>query len=391
MSPLSDRPDFAAWGRERFSATYLVQGSESVARAAAELIAIDQTVETAQEALPPEIREHLVGRIEAFEHAPNGSLVRISFPAILFGQDCAELLHVLFGTSSLRPHVRLVQFDFPSSGAAGWTGPRLGILGLRERLGIWNRPLVCAVLKPLGRSAQELSELAEEFVSGGVDLVKDDQGLADHSFCPFEERVKRCAARIAAAAARRGRPCLYAPHVSGPFDTVRRRAVYAKQAGAGALLIAPGLTGFDALRALARDEEFGLPVLSHPALLGTYTVTRTAGIAPALLYGGFPRMAGADVSIYPSYGTGYAMEREDCAAVAEACRKPMASLAATCPAAAGRMGLAQIPEMWELYGRDLLFILGSAIQSHPKGVAAACQEFMRAVTAQAASRSLSAS
>lgn len=388
MKPQADSPDLASFAGERFSAAYLVQGSESEARASAELICIDQTVEAAEEALTPAIRAHLLGRIESFAPTAGGGYrVGVSYPAALFGQDCAQLLNVLFGTSSLRRNVQLIHFDLPPAALVGWAGPRFGLRGLRECLGVWDRPLVCAVLKPLGRFPRELSELAEHFVLGGVDLVKDDQGLADHPFCPFEERVARCADSVASAARRRGRRCLYAPHISGSADNIRGRAGFAKRAGAGGLLIAPGLTGFDAVRTLAADDELALPILCHPAMLGIHTATASAGIAPSVLFGQLPRLAGADASIYPSYGTGYAMERADCAAVADACRRPWGPIEALFPTAAGRMGLRQLPELCEFYGREVLFILGSAIHSHPKGIAAACEEFLRAVAAQSASQS----
>jgi ribulose-bisphosphate carboxylase large chain len=145
------------------------------------------------------------------------------------------------------------------------------------------------------------------------------------------------------------------------------------------------LTGFDAMRALAADDGIGLPLMSHPALLSLHLQGSPSGMAPEAQFGLLPRLAGADVSIYPSYGTGYAMARADCAAVADACRQPWGSVASMFPTAAGRMGLAQVPELCELYGRDVLFILGSAIQSHPKGATAACEEILRAVTEQTAS------
>eukprot|EP00976_Prorocentrum_cordatum_P117503 1196317-Prorocentrum_minimum.AAC.1 len=36
------------------------------------------------------------------------------------------------------------------------------------------------------------------------------------------------------------------------------------QAGAGAVLMLPGITGFDVMRMLAMDDEFNLPILCHP-------------------------------------------------------------------------------------------------------------------------------
>jgi ribulose-bisphosphate carboxylase large chain len=212
-----------------------------------------------------------------------------------------------------------------------------------------------------------------------VDFIKDDQGLADQPFCRFEERVSRCAEAIAKEAGQRGRPCLYLPHVSGPAAVVRRRAEQAKEAGAGGLLIAPGLTGFDALHDVASDDTIGLPIASHPAFLGTYASNPDTGLSPAVLYGLLPRLAGADVSIYPGFAGGYGMSHDDCLAVATNCRKEWDRRLPTAPTAAGRVGIESVREYTDLYGPDVLFILGSRIQQHGSSLARATEEFMRAV------------
>jgi hypothetical protein len=53
-----------ALGEARITAVYHVGGSEKEARAKAELICIDQTVEASEEVLTPDLRERIVGRIE---------------------------------------------------------------------------------------------------------------------------------------------------------------------------------------------------------------------------------------------------------------------------------------------------------------------------------------
>jgi ribulose-bisphosphate carboxylase large chain len=367
-------------GEGRITAVYQVTGSEKDARAKADLICIDQTVEASEEVLTPDLRERIVGRIEEFCPVSAGRYaVTIVYAGDLIGHDCASLLNVLFGTSSLRTGVRLLSFDLAKSLLSAWRGPRFGMQGLREATGVQDRALVCAVLKPLGRSPQELADLAFRFTLGGVDLIKDDQGLMDQSFCPFDERIVRCAEAITKGAAERGRPCLYLPHVSGPPDRIRRRAQRAKQAGAGGLLVAPGLTGFDALRTLAEDDAASLPIMSHPAFLGSYAVNPDSGIAPAALYGQLPRLAGADVSIYPGYGTGYVMAKADCSAIAAACRSAWHHLQPAFPTAAGRIGFEQAAELGSFYGRDVVFILGSRIQQDPRGLIAATQRFVNEV------------
>ena len=275
--------------------------------------------------------------------------------------------------------MRLTSWDLPASLSSRWRGPRFGVQGLREATGVSRRALVCAVLKPLGRSPRELAELAYQFTLGGADLIKDDQGLMDQSFCPFDERVAQCAEAVAKGMAQTGRPCLYFAHVSGPLEVMRLRARRARDAGAQGLLIAPGLTGFDALKTLAEDDSLALPILSHPSFVGTYAVDQDSGIAPAALYGQLPRLGGADVSIYPSYGAGFAMTKEECLRIAAACRSPWHHIRPMLPTAAGRIGFEQVGEFGPFYGRDVVFILGSRIQQDPQGLIAATRRFIKEV------------
>ena len=42
----------------------------------------------------------------------------------------------------------------------------------------------------MGLPAHALADLAYQFALGGIDIIKDDHGLADQSFAPFKERVE---------------------------------------------------------------------------------------------------------------------------------------------------------------------------------------------------------
>lgn len=368
----------------RFAVVYRLRGREAEARARADVLCVDQTVEAPAELLTGAIREQIVGRVEYFKALQADCYEAvISFPLELLGSTCAQLLAVVFGISSLKPGVRVARLNLPDTALKGWRGPRFGQAGLRELVKVPHRPLVCGVLKPLGLSPIELADLAYQFGLGGLDLVKDDQGLADQPFCPFDERVARCAEAVTEANRETGRHCLYVAHVSGPWEMMCHRARAAKQAGAGGLLVCPGLTGFDALRHLAQDDTLALPILSHPNLLGSYYVHPESGIAPAVLFGRLPRLAGADVSIYPNFGLEFPISREDCRAIASACHSPWGQLNPIFPTAAGRMGIERVPEMCELYGHEALFILGSSIQRERAGLVKACRTFVDRVTRHA--------
>ena len=189
---------------------------------------------------------------------------------------------------------------------------------------------------------------------------------------------------IAKASAQRGRPCLYFAHISGALDSMRQRALQAKRFGATGLLVAPGLTGFDALRVLALDENLGLPIASHPSFLGAYISGRGQGLAPAVGYALLPRLSGTDMAIYPGFGGGYSMSNEDCASVAVNCRKPWGTIHPAMPAVGGRIEVHRIAELTTTMGQDAVFVLGSRIQQDQRGVSAAVKEF-QLVLAQSSS------
>ena len=366
---------------DRFSVEYHLAGTESQARSMADRLCADQTIEAPLSLLQScQIPAGLLGLVEEFSHEEESRhRARISFPVELFGHSFAQMLHTLFGTASLTPQVQVADIHLPAQLPEGWPGPRHGISGIRTMTDVANRPLACAVLKPLGLSPEALAELAHSFARGGVDMVKDDQGLGDHAFSPFEERVQRCVASIRDASRSTGRTCLYFPHVIGTLEDIRNQAQFAKQAGADGILLSPGLMGYQALHDLSRHTSNALPIMSHPAFLGTYAMTPTQGIAPSVLYGRLPRLAGADITIYPTYGSNFPISRRDCTQIASACTNSWGPLQPILPTAAGRMGGDRIREMYELYGRDCVFILGSQIRESSEGIAASCERFMQSL------------
>ncbi len=365
----------------RFTVEYLLRGTEAQARRAAELLCLDQTIEAPADILPSTPNStDILGRIEIFTIKQTDRFrLTVSYPVELFGSTCAQLLHTLFGTTSMKRGIRLTEFDLPDPLPDGWPGPRFGRTGMRVLTDVPQRPLICAVLKPLGLSPQALADLALQFALGGVDVIKDDQGLADHPFCPFAERIERCAEAVARANHETGRRCLYAPHVTGPWELLHAQCLLAKQAGAGGLLTCPGLTGYDTLHKIACDDAIALPIMSHPAMLGSYYVSPDSGIAPSVLFGQLPRLAGADVTIFPIYGLEFPISREDCEAIAVSCGRSWGSLKPIFPTAAGRMGVERVKEMVEVYGPDVVFVLGSHVRRYPEGFARACRQFVAEV------------
>src|SRR5207245_10932009 len=176
---------------------------------------------------------------------------------------------------------------------AHFTGPRHGIDGIRRRLHAARRPLTCAALKPQGLSCEALAELCHTLAANGVDVVKDDHGLADQSYSPFAKRVAACQRAIARAERETGRPHIYAPSLVSSPQALIEQAQIARAEGVGAVLLAPALIGMPVFHELV-TVHLDVPVIAHPAYAGAVRV------APPLLLGKIFRWLGADAVIFPN-------------------------------------------------------------------------------------------
>lgn len=366
---------------ERFSVLYRIAGGESLAMERARDILIEQTVEFPAELVPEgKIRNEILGRIESFEPAGGESFdVRISFCVESAGNELPQLLNVVFGNISMKPGIRVMRLLLSEKILSLFRGPRFGISGLRKLLDVSDRPLLCTALKPMGLCAEDLAELAYRFALGGMDIIKDDHGLADQSFSPFRERVGLAARAVRRANSETGGNTIYAPHLSGPFGELRDRALFAKQAGAGALLVSPGLLGFDTMRALAEDDDISLPVIAHPALLGSYALNPESGISHFVLFGQLARLAGADASIFPNFGGRFSYSPEECRSIAEGCAEDMGHLRKIFPAPGGGMSLERVPGMIEFYGREVIFLIGGGLFQVGNDLVENCRLFRKLV------------
>lgn len=363
----------------RFQVIYRIQGEDARRRAAA--LCVEQTVEFPPDLLPAgDIPDQIVGQIEAIDPATdNTHLVTISYPLEIAGTELPQLLNVIFGNSSIQPGIRVERLDLPERLLASYQGPRFGVKGLRELVGADERPLLCTALKPLGLSPQALAELAYQFALGGIDIIKDDHGLADQAFCPYEERIAHCAEAVAQANAESGNRCLYMPNLTGTFAHIESRAHFAKAKGVGGLMVCPGLLGMETLRYLAADDSLALPIASHPAFQGSFVVSPTSGISHYALYGQLMRLAGADIAIFPNYGGRFAFSREECGQIAAGCQAPMGHLKTSFPAPGGGMSLDRIADMQTLYGRTVVYLIGGDLHRHPDSLTESVRRFRAAV------------
>jgi ribulose-bisphosphate carboxylase large chain len=360
---------------DRLTATYLIDAdAESIAERA-QALAIEQSVECPLEAIrEPRIRDEIVARVASIDGAGAGRYrVAVEIAVETTGFETAQLINMVFGNCSLWENVKLVGLDLPPELLARFPGPRHGIAGIRTLLDAPRRPLTSAAMKPQGMHVPTLAALCRTFALAGVDIVKDDHGIADQAYSPFAQRVPACQAALAEAVAATGKPAFYAPHLIGTPRVLREHARIARDAGVRVVLVAPMLVGLPAFRDLV-DEFPEFVYLAHPSFGGA------ARIAPALLFGRIFRLLGADAPIFVNYGGRFAYSRDECGELAAATRAPWGALRPALPVPAGGMRLDRIAELLEYYGPDtMLLIGGNLLLAEGDALLARTREFVSAV------------
>ncbi len=360
---------------ERFRALYRLEGNEQEALERAKDICIEQTIEFPEDLIPEGfIRNAVFGRIDHFTKTDVAYCALISFSIDTTACEFTQFLNVLFGNISLKDGIRLERVELSPTLMKIFHGPRFGISGIRNILQRNSGALLATALKPMGLTTKGLAELAYQFALGGIDIIKDDHGLANQPFSTFKDRVARCMEAIHNAQKITGNNILYAPNITAPHDEIIERAIFAKEHGAGALLIAPGLVGFDAIRMIAAHKKIGLPLIAHPAFAGSFAIHQN-GISPACFFGTLCRIAGADATIYPNFGGRFSFSRQVCAEIVRACTEEYETILPIFPTPGGGMTMERISEMSAFYGNDVIYLVGGGLFRHSNDLVKNCKHF----------------
>jgi ribulose-bisphosphate carboxylase large chain len=357
---------------DRILATYRIAASESESRARAEALAAEQSVEMPLAAIRDErVLREVVARVESIRPHAGTFEVVLGIAPVTTGNEASQLLNMLFGNCSLQPEVELVDVAFPDGYEKAFPGPRFGIDGIRTLTGVQGRALTCSALKPQGSTIAQLASLARTFALAGIDVVKDDHGIANQAPHPFAERVPAVQRAIAEANRETGGRTLYAPTFSGGGHSLAEQARIARDCAVKMALVAPMLVGVPAFVELQSDLD--IPILAHPAFAGA------ARIAPSALLGKLFRLFGADAVIFPNHGGRFSYDRDTCLAIAAAAREPWHDMRPMLPVPAGGMTVERVREMVEGYGIDSMLLIGGALLAAGDGLLERSRQFVAAV------------
>lgn len=274
--------------------------------------------------------------------------------------------------NSLRT-IQLVDFKIPPRLAQVLGGPQWGSEGLREQLGVKNRPIFVTVVKPSqGLSPKEFGDLAYECFVGGMDVCKPDEILQDDRD-EYIARVRACVEAARQAEAETGEKKRFMIHPIGPAD--RMGTIYSDgvSAGGGMAMFAPAAVGFPQFHSLAQTGR--LPIMAHMSMSGW--LWQKHGIS-VKAWAKLVRLLGADAILYPALKGSLKSSRAEIEVIQEVCGAPIDNLKTSLPAVGGGQHAATLAPHVRVFGPDFIFLCGGGVVGHPKGARAGAKSICQA-------------
>ena len=282
----------------------------------------------------------------------------------------AFLLSVLMGGQTdidIITECRLTDLVLPES----WhVGPRYGVAGIREKTGVYGRPLIGGIIKPkLGLTPEQLADMCKILADAGFSFAKDDEILSDPSYCPLEKRVSAVARAI------EGYKMLYFPCITGRNPAKAAKVAYDCGAGGVHLNWWSGLDAFAKIR-----EQCSLPLFFQTSgnkvvSQGPFSISFNV-----LLY--MARIVGMDWAHIGMVG-GYLDDGEDVArSRVRILQGHLGELKPMVPSLSCGLHPGLCQYIRSVLGNDILLNSGGSVHGHPLGTSGGAKAMMQAVTGE---------
>lgn len=366
-------------------ATYHLKNIKGNSQRKAEEIALGLTVGSwtdLPELEQSQLQKHK-GKVVSVEESSDiegEALIKIAYPQLNFSADLPAVLTTVFGKLSLDGKVKLLDLEFPDNFKKSLPGPRFGVSGIREKLNVFDRPLLMSIFKGIiGRDINYLANQLSSQALGGVDLVKDDEILFENHLTPMKERILTGKQVLSHTFEVSGHRTLYAVNLTGRSSQLREKARIAAELGADLLLFNVFAYGLDLLQELREDEEIGLPIMAHPAVSGSFLSSDNYGFSHSLILGKLLRYTGADLSLFPSPYGSVALEKEKTLSIKQELLKEDVFYKQTFPVPSAGIHPGLVPLLINDFGIDSVINAGGGVHGHPDGAIAGGKAFRQAI------------
>ena len=121
--------------------------------------------------------------------------------------------------------------------------------------------------------------------------------------------------------------------------------------------------------------------MAHLDFAGTMYESQNSGMSSHLVLGKLPRLAGADMVVYPYPYAKFLFMRERHLRIAHALTTPCYHLKPIFPIPAGGVHAGMLPSLARDIGTDLIVGAGGAVHGHPMGPTAGARALRQAIDA----------
>jgi 2,3-diketo-5-methylthiopentyl-1-phosphate enolase len=317
------------------------------------------------------------------ESLPPLYIIQIAFPIANFGTSIPMMLSTVFGNISASGMLKFIDCAFPKKYVEQFQGPKFGVEGLREILGVPDRPLLNAMIKPnIGWTPKEGAELFYQAAKGGVDIIKDDELMpANESFCPLNERVTLFMEKERQAFEETGEHTLYAVNITDKIDKLRDNAYRAIECGTNCLMLNVYTSGHGALQMLAEDPNIKVPILAHVDFAGAYAGSTYTGISAPLVIGKLTRLAGGDFQINGHPWGKFPVAYKTFYRSFKFFTQPWWNIKPMMYACSGGTTQLVVKNVVDSVGTDVILAAGGGVHGHPDGSEAGARSMRQAIDA----------
>ncbi|MBD3228327.1 MAG: ribulose 1,5-bisphosphate carboxylase [Candidatus Lokiarchaeota archaeon] len=344
----------------------------------------------------PEVRRKHVAKVISYTQIPDYEyerpgrrdepkrwyMLQLAFPYINVKNTVGLMFTAIFGNISMGGELKMVDIRFPEKFIKDFKGPKFGIEGVRNLLGVPERPLLNNMIKPCTYTwAPEFAELFYSAAVGGCDVVKDDELVANQDFNTLEQRVPAFMEMADKAEEESGEKTLYTANITDKLPECLENAEKVQEMGGNALMINFPVMGYEVLRAIAEDPSIKLPILGHMDFAGSMYMAPKYGVSSHLILGKLARLCGADIVVHPApYGKASVIQ-EKYVRVAHTLRYPFYHIKQTFPMPSGGITAGLVDRCMRDLGNDIMIGSGGGIHAHPDGPEAGAKAFRQAIDA----------
>jgi ribulose-bisphosphate carboxylase large chain len=318
--------------------------------------------------------------------------IKVAYPIELFEpNNIPQMLSLfagnVFGMNTVS-NLRVLDFQIPNDLINSYPGPQFGPQGIYDIIGIDKGPILGTIVKPkLGSPPDVHAQTTYDSwlgtgENGGITWVKDDEPQTNQIFCPFDDRIGRVLEFADKIKSETGRQVIYACNITGPIETMLKRAEFVKDHGGKCIMIDVITVGFAALQYI-REQDFGMPIHGHRAMHGAITKHPNHGIHMKVL-AKVLRLAGVDGlhtgTIFGKMGHGkLAEDREEVLGSNQALLDiNFGKLKQVIPIASGGVGVKNVGKIIEALAPHVVITAGGGIHGHPDGTRAGATSMVQA-------------